>query len=92
MANLIDKAILRKFVPANALNFENFEELAGKTVIEEVAAGKALFKEGDTDRKAVYLVEGEVELTNSSGQKSIIKAGTDPARAKPNPRCRQCCW
>lgn len=80
MANLIDKAILRKFVPANALNFENFEELAGKTVIEEVAAGKALFKEGDTDRKAVYLVEGEVELTNSSGQKSIIKAGTDPAR------------
>ena len=80
MANLIDKTILRKFVPANALNFENFEELAGKTVIEEVAPGHALFKEGDTDRKAVYLVDGEVEITSSSGHKSLVKAGTDQAR------------
>ena len=80
MADLIDKAILRKFVPANALNYENFEELAGKTVIEEVAAGKTLFKAGDTDRKAVYLVDGEVEITGADGQSSTVKAGTDPAK------------
>jgi len=80
MANLVDKAILKRLVPPSALNHENFEELAGKTVIEDVAPGHSVFKVGDTDRKAVYLLEGEVELTTDSGQKSSVKAGTDAAR------------
>jgi len=80
MANLVDKSILKKLVPPSALNHENFEELAGKTVTEEVAAGRTLFKLGDEDRKAVYLLDGEVELTTESGQKTTIRSGTDTAR------------
>ena len=80
MANLVDKSILKKLVPPSALNHENFEELAGKTVTEEVAAGRTLFKLGDMDRKAVYLLDGEVELTTESGQKSTIRSGTDTAK------------
>jgi CRP-like cAMP-binding protein len=80
MANLVDKSILKKLVPPSALNHENFEELAGKTVTEQVAAGTALFKVGDVDRKAVYLLDGEVELTTETGQKSTIRSGTDTAR------------
>lgn len=80
MANLVDKSTLRKFVPPSALNHENFEELAGKTHVEEVAAGHSIFKVGDTDRKAVYLMEGEVELSTESGEKSSVQAGTDTAR------------
>ncbi len=80
MANLVEKSKLRTFVPPSALNHENFEELAGKTYLEEVAAGHTIFKAGDVDRKAVYLVEGEVELSTEAGEKSTVKAGTDTAR------------
>jgi CRP-like cAMP-binding protein len=75
--NLIDKGVLKSFVPPSALNAENFQELAGKAVIEELAAGRAIFKPGETDRKTIYLVEGELELTNENGDKSILKAGSD---------------
>lgn len=80
MANLVDKSILKRLVPPSALNHENFEELAGKTVVEEVAAGHTLFKLGETDRKAVYLIDGQVELTTEAGQKTTVTSGTDAAR------------
>ncbi len=78
--NLIDKNILKSFVPPSALNAENFQELAGKTFVEELAVGKTIFKAGDTDRKAIYLIEGDVQLTDAGGQASQVTAGTDIAR------------
>ena len=80
MADLVDKEVLKKFVPANALNAENFQELAGKATVEEVANGNAIFKVGDTDRKSVYLIEGEVEVKSADGKSIMVKAGTDPAK------------
>ena len=80
MTKLIDKGLLRTFVPPSALNHENFEELAAKTYVEDVPPGAALFRAGDTDRKAVYLIEGEVELKTDSGQASVVRSGTEQAR------------
>ncbi len=80
MANLIDKTILRSFVPPNALNHENFEELASKTFVEDIPAGRAIFKAGDSDKQAIYLVEGEVELIANDGAISLVKAGSDQAK------------
>jgi CRP-like cAMP-binding protein len=80
MANLIDKAILKTFVPPNALNHENFEELASKTYVEDVTAGATLFKTGDTDKKSVYLVEGDVHLTAVDGVISAVQAGSAQAK------------
>ncbi|HKK15093.1 MAG TPA: cyclic nucleotide-binding domain-containing protein [Gammaproteobacteria bacterium] len=80
MADLVDKATLKTLVPPSALNAENFQELAGKTYVEVVPPRKAIFKQGDVDKKKVYLLEGEVTLTNDSGQKSTIKAGTPAAK------------
>jgi CRP-like cAMP-binding protein len=79
-ANLVDRALLKSFVPPSALNQENFQELAGKAVLEEIGAGRAIFKSGDNDRKTIYLVEGELELTSPDGSKSVVKAGSDIAR------------
>jgi CRP-like cAMP-binding protein len=79
-AVLVDKTVLKKFVPPSSLNAENFQELAGKAVVEEIPAGRALFKAGDTDRKTIYLVEGELEVTSATGDKSIVRSGTDVAR------------
>lgn len=78
--NLVDKALLKTFVPPSALNPENFQELAGKAAIEQVPAGRTVFKAGEADRKTVYLVEGEVELVGAAGDKTVIKSGTEMAR------------
>lgn len=80
MAELVNKDLLKTLIPPNALNADNFQELAGKTYIEEVGAGKAIFKQGDVDKQSVYVLEGEVTITSSDGRVSSIKAGTDTAR------------
>ena len=77
---LVDKNILKTLVPPNALNAENFQELAGKAFIEEIAPGKTIFKAGDIDRKTVYLLEGEVTLADDAGQSSTLRGGTDAAK------------
>ena len=80
MADLVNKDILKALVPPSALNSENFHELSGKTYVEEVAAGKAVFKQGDVDKKAVYLLEGELAITSEKGVASVVKSGTPAAK------------
>ena len=79
-AALVDKTLLKSLVPANALNAENFQELAGKALVEEFPAGKALFKQGEADKKTVYLLEGQVELVSDTGQKIQVASGTESAK------------
>jgi len=77
---LIDKQLLKGFVPPSSLNAENFQELAAKAQVENVANGKVIFKQGDIDRKTIYLLSGEVEVVAATGQVTTVKAGTDIAR------------
>ena len=80
MADLVDKTLLKSFVPPSALNAENFQELAGKTFVEEIAAGRTIFKQGDTDKKTIYLIDGEVVLSNDSGEATSVSAGTQAGK------------
>jgi CRP-like cAMP-binding protein/rhodanese-related sulfurtransferase len=80
MPDLVEKILLKSFVPPSALNAENFQELAGKTFVEDVSAGKAIFKEGDTDRQSVYLLDGQAEISSSAGETKIVLAGSDIAK------------
>lgn len=80
MAELVDKTLLKSFVPPSALNAENFQELAGKTFVEEIAAGKTLFKQGDTDKKTIYLIDGEVTMATDSGESTTVTAGTQAGK------------
>ena len=77
---LVDRAILRSLVPANALNSENFQELAAKAYVEEVPAGRIIFKAGDHDRKSTYLLEGQVTLTDGAGRVTTIAHDSEVAR------------
>jgi CRP-like cAMP-binding protein len=77
---LVDKTLLKTFVPPSALNAENFHELSGKATVEDVPQGRAIFKAGEADRKTIYLIDGEVELTTEAGQKLLVRAGTEVAR------------
>src|SRR3990172_9262423 len=76
MAELDDKALLKTLIPPSALNSENFQELAAKTYVEVVPAGKLLFKQGDMDKQKVYVLEGEVTLTAATGEVTVVKGGT----------------
>jgi len=77
---LVDKAVLKTLVPPSALNAENFQELAGKAYVEEVPAGKVIFKAGDVDRKTTYLLEGDVALTSDKGQTTTVTGGSNLAK------------
>ncbi len=76
---LVDKAILKTLVPPSALNAENFQELAGKAYIEDIPAGRVIFRQGEVDRKTAYLLEGEITLTSDRGTTTLV-GGTDLAR------------
>jgi len=76
----LDAALLRNLVPPPALNPENFQELAGKAVIEALPPGKTIFRAGELDRKTTYLIEGEIELTSMHGVKTTVVGGSDLAR------------
>ena len=55
-------ALLRRLSPLDGMKNDNLAALARKVTINELAAGRTLFKEGDADRKSFWLVTGMVEL------------------------------
>src|ERR1700681_142445 len=77
----LDLAVLRTFSPLDGLKAENLHALARKTHIRELAAGRVLFKEGDTDKRTFYLVTGTLELRADDRLIGTIRAGPPEARA-----------
>lgn len=77
--NAVDKQVLKTLVPANALNAENFQELASKARLEEIPVGRFLFKKGEMDRKTVYVLSGEVEVSGD-GTNQVVRGGTPESR------------
>jgi CRP-like cAMP-binding protein len=77
---LVDKLVLKSLVPANSLNAENFQELAAKAFVEDALAGKTIFKIGESDRKATYLLEGQITLTDAAGKVVTVTGGSDVAK------------
>lgn len=83
--NKINSRALASLVPINALTQDNFEELASKTHIQSVQAGRTLFKAGESDKHSVYVLEGEVELIDET-KTTVIKAGSEEARHPLSPQ------
>jgi CRP-like cAMP-binding protein len=55
--------------------------LAKKSELRTLTDGGILFKEGESDRRSIYLVKGAVEIKSTSGDSvQMIEAGTDQAR------------
>jgi CRP-like cAMP-binding protein len=79
MSAPVDKQVLKRLVPINALNPENFSELASKVTTDTITKGRYAFKKGDEDKKSVYLIEGAVELLdeNSKALKTIRSGEAD---------------
>jgi CRP-like cAMP-binding protein len=76
----LDVSILRRFSPLDGLKKENASALARKTSLKEAPLGRLLFKEGDTDKRTYYLVNGVVELLTQGKIIGTIRGNTPDAK------------
>jgi CRP-like cAMP-binding protein len=76
----VSTELLRGFSPLDGLKRDNLAALSRKVQIRELSPGQLLFKEGDTEKRTIYVVSGILELLNQSKIVGKIEGGTDGAR------------
>ena len=76
----LDIELLRTFSPLDGLKRDNLSALARKVQIRELSPHQILFKEGDTEKRTIYLVSGSLELIVDGKVEEIVKGGTEGAR------------
>ena len=77
--------VLKTFAPLDGLKRENIAALAKKVSIRSMSAGRYLFKEGDTDKRKIWLVSGMLELRENERTVAMIRGGTPEARNPLSP-------
>ena len=88
---LVDNKVLRGLVPLDGLSPHNFSEVVARLQIKEIDKGQFVFKQGEHDINAVYLIEGKIELQQNGKKTSVIRAGSQDAAyalapEQPRPR------
>ena len=76
----VDVTLLRRFAPLEGLKKENQAALARKVFVKEMDGGRLLFKQGDQDKRVIWVVSGTVELRTDDRTIGVIKGGTPEAR------------
>jgi CRP-like cAMP-binding protein len=76
----LDINLLKNFSPLDGLKRDNLVALARKVQIRELSPHQVLFKEGDTEKRTVYVVTGSLELIDQGKVTEIIQGGHDNAR------------
>jgi CRP-like cAMP-binding protein len=76
----VELDVLRNFSPLDGLKRENLHALSRKTRLQQLDSGRVLFKEGESDKRTIYLVDGEIELRVGDRTVSMLRAGTPEAR------------
>lgn len=78
--------VLKSFAPLDGLKRENLAALAKKVNIRTMSAGRFLFREGEADKRTVWLVGGMVELREGERTVGMIRGGTPEARNPLSPQ------
>jgi CRP-like cAMP-binding protein len=76
----VSTELLRGFSPLDGLKRDNLAALARKVQIRELSPGQLLFKEGDTEKRTIYVVTGVLELLDQTRVVGTVEGGTDHAR------------
>lgn len=79
-ADQLDAELLKRFSPLDGLKRDNLAALVGKIQIRELSPQQFLFKEGDTEKRTIYILSGSLELLDQSEVIEIIEGGTDGAK------------
>jgi CRP-like cAMP-binding protein len=72
--------LLKTLAPLDGLKRDNLAALAKKVSVRTMPAGRMLFKEGDTDKRTVWVIEGMVEVSEGGRTIAMIHGGTREAR------------
>jgi CRP-like cAMP-binding protein/rhodanese-related sulfurtransferase len=78
--DILQSAQLAFFSPLDGLKKENLQALARSARIRQCPAGRPLFKQGDTEKRSIYLVAGAVELRDGDQVIATVRAGSDQSR------------
>jgi CRP-like cAMP-binding protein len=76
----VEVAQLRQFSPLDGMKKENQAALAKKVFIRELDPGRLLFKQGETDKRTIWVVGGTIELSEDGRIIGVIRGGTPEAR------------
>jgi CRP-like cAMP-binding protein len=82
---------LKSLSPIDSLKKDNLHALLSKTRIREAHAGQALFREGDSEKRSVYVLTGTVELREGDKVAARIVGGSDAARNALAPMLPRSC-
>jgi CRP-like cAMP-binding protein len=72
--------LLKSFAPLDGMKRENLAALAKKVSVKTLSAGRVLVTEGDSDKRTLWLVSGELEASEGSRKVAFIRAGSPEAR------------
>ena len=77
---MVDQKLLKNLVPLHNLSEGHLKRLASKLIVEELANGTVICREGDRNDHSIYLLEGGVELSSqSTTMKRVLQGGTEEA-------------
>ena len=80
MTKQIELAQLKALSPIDSLKKDNLHALVKKTKIRDAQPGEILFREGDSEKRTVYVLSGTVELREGDATAAKISGGADEAR------------
>jgi CRP-like cAMP-binding protein len=78
--------LLKSLTPLEGMKKDNLAALARKVVLRTLSPGRLLFKEGERDKRTVWVVSGTVEIREGDKVVGMIRGGSADAR---NPLCHQ---
>ncbi len=81
----ISTSLLRSFSPLDGLKRDNLAALARKVQLRELSPGEVLFKEGDTQKRTIYIASGILELLDQGKVVETVEGGTETARNPVSP-------
>jgi CRP-like cAMP-binding protein len=81
----ISASLLRGFSPLDGLKRDNLAALARKVQLRELSPGEVLFKEGDTQKRTIYIASGILELLDQGKVVETVEGGTETARNPVSP-------
>ena len=76
----VSTELLQQFSPLDGLKRDNLAALARKVQVRELSPGQVLFKEGDTEKRTIYIVSGILELVDQGKVLETVSGGSDSAR------------
>ncbi|MDH3577908.1 MAG: cyclic nucleotide-binding domain-containing protein [Gammaproteobacteria bacterium] len=79
-AEQVSTELLRRFSPLDGLKRDNLAALARKVQIRDLSPGQVLFKEGDTEKRTIYVISGVLDLVDQGKTIGTIDGNSEAAR------------